>query len=102
MIGVAYTLTLFCLADTCTIAVKKPEGKVKPGNQYIIDCCSINTLTLFCLADVCSTAVRKPVGKVKPGIQYINGGFALLDHFESCSTLTTRSLVHEANGLSDG
>jgi hypothetical protein len=72
----------------CFVVIKKTCFKKKQKK-----------LTLFCLADLCKTAVRKPVGNIKPEIQYINGGWALLNHLDSCSILFTRSLVHEANGL---
>ena len=62
----------------------------------------LSTETLLRRAEVCSTAVRKPVGNVKPDIQKIDGGWAVVAHFSSCSTRTTRSRVQAASGFRDG
>ena len=75
--------------------------KIHMKREHPVETCYSGP-TLFRRAAFCNTAVRKPVGKVNPDSQKSTGGWVLSAHLENCSTLWTRSLVHDPRGFMEG
>ena len=91
----------FCLWLYIQRQIEIDRGRERERYRNFISTIIIDP-TWFCLAEVCSTAVRKPVGNVKADIQNTHGGRAVVAHLANCSTLWTRSRVHEAKGFIEG